>query len=52
LHGASTGGASVNEIVFCWAMMLIFSAIYLLISSRLFQKMLVKARVDATLDME
>lgn len=52
LHGTSTGGASLRETLFAWAMMLLFSLIDLLIASRLFRLMLYKARADATLGME
>ena len=52
LHGTSTGGASLNETLFAWGMMLLFSLIDLLIASRLFKLMLYKARADATLGME
>jgi ABC-2 type transport system permease protein len=52
LHGTSTGGAPVNETLFAWGMMLLFSLIDLLIASRLFKVMLYKARADATLGME
>jgi ABC-2 type transport system permease protein len=52
LHATSSGGAPIQEVLFCWAMMVVFSAIYLFISSRLFRLMLKKARKDATLDME
>ena len=52
LHGTSTGGSGLNEVLFYWGMMALFSVIYLLISGHLFRRMLVKARVDATLDME
>ena len=52
LHGTSTGGASFNETLFAWAMLLLFSLIDLLIASRLFKLMLYKARADATLGME
>jgi ABC-2 type transport system permease protein len=52
LHGTSTGGASLNETLFAWGMMLLFSFIDLLIASRLFKLMLYKARADATLGME
>ena len=52
LHGTSTGGASLNETLFAWGMMLLFSVIDLLIASRLFKLMLYKARADATLGME
>jgi ABC-2 type transport system permease protein len=52
LHATSSGGASLAEVAFCWAMMLLFSLIYLFISSRLFQLMIRKARADATLGMQ
>jgi len=52
LHGTSTGGASLNETLFAWGMLLLFSLIDLLIASRLFRLMLYKARADATLGME
>lgn len=52
LHGTSTGGASLNETLFAWGMMLLFSVIDLFIASRLFKLMLYKARADATLGME
>lgn len=52
LHGTSTGGAKTEETLFAWLMLLIFCAIDLFIASRLFKRMLVKARTDATLDME
>jgi len=52
LHGASTGGAGVGELALSWGLMLLFSLIYFLISGRLFRVMLIKARQNATLDME
>lgn len=52
LHGSSTGGASVSEILFAWVMMLLFSLLDLFLASRLFKIMLYKVRVDATLGME
>ncbi len=52
LHGTSTGNASLNQTLFAWGMMLLFSLIDLLIASRLFKLMLYKARADATLGME
>ncbi len=52
LHGTSTGGASLNQTLFTWGMMLLFSLVDLLIASRLFKLMLYKARADATLGME
>jgi ABC-2 type transport system permease protein len=52
LHGTSTGGASLNQTLVAWGMMLFFSLMDLFISSRLFKLMLYKARADATLGME
>jgi ABC-2 type transport system permease protein len=52
LHGTSTGGASLDQTLFAWGMLLLFSLIDLLIASRLFRLMLYKARADATLGME
>ncbi len=52
LHGTSTGAARVQQTVLAWGLMLLFSVIYFLIAKRLFEIMLVKARKDATLDME
>lgn len=52
LHGTSSGGANLAETAFCWAMMLLFSLIYLFISSRLFRLMIRKACADATLGMQ
>lgn len=52
LHGTSTAGAPPSETIFAWGMLLLFSAIDLWISSRLFKMMLRKARADATLGME
>ena len=52
LHGTSTGGASLNQTLLAWGMLLLFSLIDLLVASRLFRVMLYKARADATLGME
>jgi ABC-2 type transport system permease protein len=52
LHATSSGGAGLSEVTFCWAMMLLFSLIYLFISSRLFRLMIRKACADATLGMQ
>ncbi len=52
LHGTSTGGASINQTLFAWGMLLLFSLADLLIASWFFKQMLYKARVDATLGME
>lgn len=52
LHGTSTGGVTLNQTLFAWGMLLLFSLIDLLIASRLFKIMLYKVREDATLGME
>lgn len=52
LHGTSTANASLEQTMFAWLMMIVFSIIYLFIASRLFKIMLYKARVDATLDVQ
>jgi len=52
LHGTSSGGSEVSQVLFAWLMLAVFSLIDLLIASRLFQIMQIKARSDATLDME
>jgi ABC-2 type transport system permease protein len=52
LHGTSTGGASLQETVLAWGMLVLFSVIDLLVASRLFKLMLYKARADATLGLE
>ncbi len=52
LHGTSSAGAPLEQTLFAWGMILLFSVIDLLIASRLFKIMLYKARVDATLDTE
>lgn len=48
LHGASSGGA-LSDIIFSIGMMILFIVIYGLITARLFQRILYKARVEATL---
>jgi ABC-2 type transport system permease protein len=52
LHGTSTGNAPLEQTLFAWGMMLLFSLIDLFIASRLFKFMLYKVRVDATLDVQ
>ena len=52
LHGTSTANAPVQQTLFAWAMIIVFSLIDLFIASRLFKIMLYKARVDATLDVQ
>lgn len=52
LHGTSTANAPLQETLFAWGMMLVFSTIDLFIASRLFKVMLRKAREDAVLDVQ
>jgi ABC-2 type transport system permease protein len=52
LHGTSTGGASLPEVLSEWGMMLLLSAIYLAVSGRLTVLMLNRARADASLRLE
>jgi ABC-2 type transport system permease protein len=52
LHGTSTANAPLEQTLFAWGMMILFSSIDLFIASRLFKIMLYKARVDATLDVQ
>jgi ABC-2 type transport system permease protein len=52
LHGTSTGAMPFDQVLFSWAMMILFSIIDLIIASQLFKVMLYKARVDATLDVD
>ena len=52
LHGTSTRNAPIEQTLFAWGMILIFSILDLFIASRLFKIMLYKVRVDATLDVQ
>ena len=52
LHGTSTGNAPIEQTLFAWGMILVFSIFDLFIASRLFKVMLYKARVEATLDVQ
>jgi ABC-2 type transport system permease protein len=51
LHGAARGEAGAAEMALCWGMMLLFSALYVGLARWLFQMVMRKARVDATLNM-
>jgi ABC-2 type transport system permease protein len=51
LHGASQGTLTIGQIVGDWGWMMLFSIIYILVSGRLYQVILRKARADATLDI-
>ncbi|NQU30884.1 MAG: ABC transporter permease [Anaerolineae bacterium] len=50
LHETSTGAGDVEKVIFAWGMMLLFSVIDLFLASKLFNYMLYKARVDASLE--
>jgi ABC-2 type transport system permease protein len=52
LHGTSTGGDPLGRTLFTWGMIVLFSLVDLFLASRLFKRMLYKARADATLGME
>ncbi len=52
LHGTSTGGASLTDTLFAWAMLVLFSVVDLWVASWLLKRLLYKARVDATLGLE
>jgi len=52
LHGSATGAASTYEILLSWGMMLLFAFIYVITSGKLFEIVLRKAKVDATLSMQ
>ena len=52
LHGAASGTVSVNQILFAWVMMIVFSIAYVLLSEGLYRKILYRARVEASLDTE
>jgi ABC-2 type transport system permease protein len=52
LHGTSSGSATINEVLFSWGMLLLFSVLYLFLSRILFRVMIRKARIDATLGMQ
>jgi len=49
LHATSSGGVDFEEIALSWGMMILFSLVYLVASGKLFQTLLYKARVEATL---
>jgi len=51
LHGAAQGTLPTGQILADWGWMLAFSLSYILISGKLYQVILRKARVDATLDI-
>lgn len=52
LHGSASSGMPLDRVYFAWLMMIVFGLIYLLTSGFLFRKVLFKARVDATLNIQ
>jgi len=52
LHMTSSGEFDPEALLLSWGLLLFFSAVYFFISRWLFERMLDKARRDATLDME
>lgn len=51
IHGTSSGGAPLQDVVFSWMWLIVFSVLYLGIAQQLFKRLIHKARVDATLGM-
>lgn len=52
LHATSSSWNGMNEMLLCWGMMAALSIVYIAVASLLFRKLLDRARVDATLNME
>lgn len=52
LHATAQGTATANDLLYYWGMLLLLGAIYLAFSTWLYQKILYRVRVDATLDMQ
>jgi ABC-2 type transport system permease protein len=52
LHATSSGGGDFGEVALCWGMMLLFSAISVGVSGRLFKVMMRRARIAATLGVQ
>lgn len=50
LHATANGSLTLNEIIFSWGMLILFSLIYVFGSKALYRVVLHRARVDATLD--
>ena len=50
LHTTAKGNFTLNEILFSWGMLILFSLIYIFGSQTLYRVVLRRARVDATLD--
>lgn len=52
LHQTSSGNAPWAEVLFSWSILLLLSALYIVLSYFLFQKLLHRARVEATLGLQ
>ena len=52
LHAATTGNPTLESMLGYWGIMLLYSLIYLAVSGTLFRRMLVRARREATLNMQ
>jgi nitrate reductase gamma subunit len=52
LHITSSLQGGTEEVLACWGMMLLLTAIYLLLARRLFRLTLRRARADASLGMQ
>jgi len=50
LHGSARGTLEINQIFISWALLIIFSVVYIIGSSALYRLVLKRARVDATLN--
>lgn len=50
LHGAARAALPMEQILFAWLMLVVFSGFYLLLSRRLYAVILYRTRVDATLN--
>jgi ABC-2 type transport system permease protein len=50
LHGSARGTLEINQIFISWALLIIFSVVYIIGSSALYRLVLRRARVDATLN--
>jgi ABC-2 type transport system permease protein len=52
LHGTSSGNAPLGEVLFCWLMLVLFSAAYWWLARQLFRRMLDKVRREATIGFQ
>lgn len=52
LHASTTGNPTLETMLGYWGIMLLYSLIYIAVSGTLFRRMLVRARREATLNMQ